>query len=198
MNELLLRRRAAMAKSLPYDAQVEYLESSGTQYIQLSGGEFLTESTRLYLKVSPTSFSGNAEYDYFGVMGNNREPQIAWYNGGWTAGNRGSAIPYVPVIGTTYNIEFSKNFDGSYWIDGYDTGLKRTGSIPQKLFWCRSNYKYSKCRLYNFKASDVNNTTLFDLIPVRVGQTGYMYDKVSGQLFGNAGTGNFILGNDVS
>lgn len=25
---------------------------------------------------------------------------------------------------------------------------------------------------------------------------GYMYDKVSGQLFGNQGTGNFILGAD--
>ena len=35
-----------------------------------------------------------------------------------------------------------------------------------------------------------------DLIPVRVGQVGYMYDKVSRQLFGNSGTGNFILGND--
>jgi hypothetical protein len=33
-------------------------------------------------------------------------------------------------------------------------------------------------------------------IPVRVGTTGYMYDKVSGQLFGNVGTGDFILGAD--
>ena len=33
-------------------------------------------------------------------------------------------------------------------------------------------------------------------IPVRVGQVGYMYDRVSGQLFGNQGTGNFILGED--
>lgn len=36
-----------------------------------------------------------------------------------------------------------------------------------------------------------------DLISVRVGQVGYMYDKVSGQLFGNAGTGTFVLGNKV-
>lgn len=39
---------------------------------------------------------------------------------------------------------------------------------------------------------------ILDLIPVRVGNVGYMYDKVSGQLFGNAGTGDFILGPDVN
>ena len=36
------------------------------------------------------------------------------------------------------------------------------------------------------------------MIPVRVGQVGYMYDKVSRELFGNQGSGNFTLGNDVS
>ena len=33
MNELLLRRRNAVIPSLPYDAEIEYLESNGTQYI---------------------------------------------------------------------------------------------------------------------------------------------------------------------
>ncbi len=37
---------------------------------------------------------------------------------------------------------------------------------------------------------------VFDAIPVRVGQVGYMYDKVSGNLLGNAGSGSFVLGND--
>lgn len=37
-----------------------------------------------------------------------------------------------------------------------------------------------------------------DFIPVRIGTTGYMYDKVSRQLFANAGTGRFVLGNDVA
>jgi hypothetical protein len=50
-------------------------------------------------------------------------------------------------------------------------------------------------RLYYFKIYS-NNGLVRDLIPVRVGQVGYMYDKVSGQLFGNSGTGEFILGAD--
>ena len=39
-------------------------------------------------------------------------------------------------------------------------------------------------------------TVVLDMIPVRVGNVGYMYDKVSRKLFGNAGTGYFILGPD--
>jgi hypothetical protein len=42
----------------------------------------------------------------------------------------------------------------------------------------------------------MNDILVRDFIPVRVGNVGYMYDKVSGQLFGNSGTGNFILGPD--
>lgn len=41
-----------------------------------------------------------------------------------------------------------------------------------------------------------NGTVVCDLIPVRVGQVGYLYDKVSGKLFGNSGTGSLILGPD--
>ena len=43
-----------------------------------------------------------------------------------------------------------------------------------------------------------NNNVVFDLIPVRKNGVGYMYDKVSGTLFGNAGSGAFTYGNDVT
>ena len=51
-------------------------------------------------------------------------------------------------------------------------------------------------RVYYFKVWD-NNTLVCNFIPVRCGTTGYMYDRVSGQLFGNDGTGDFIVGADV-
>ena len=37
---------------------------------------------------------------------------------------------------------------------------------------------------------------LFDLVPVRDNGVGYLYDKVSGELFGNDGSGSFTYGND--
>ena len=55
-----------------------------------------------------------------------------------------------------------------------------------------------KCSLKMYMSSIVlNDVCVRNFIPVRVGNVGYMYDKVSGQLFGNSGTGNFILGPDV-
>jgi hypothetical protein len=41
-----------------------------------------------------------------------------------------------------------------------------------------------------------NNILVQDLVPVRKGNVGYMYDMVSGKIFENAGTGSFILGPD--
>lgn len=50
--------------------------------------------------------------------------------------------------------------------------------------------KIYMCKLY------LDDVKVRDFIPVRKGQVGYMYDKVSGELFGNSGTGDFVLGND--
>lgn len=54
---------------------------------------------------------------------------------------------------------------------------------------------YGGIKLHSAQVKN-GNVLVSDLIPVRVGNVGYMYDRVSGQLFGNAGTGNFILGPD--
>ena len=64
---------------------------------------------------------------------------------------------------------------------------RHNGKVDTRMF--RGKIYYA--RLYN------NNNLIMNLIPVRKGTVGYMYDKVSGQLFGNAGTGNFILGPDI-
>lgn len=52
-------------------------------------------------------------------------------------------------------------------------------------------------RLYSIKIYGIGNVKILDLIPVRVGTVGYMYDRVSGRLFGNQGTGEFVLGSDI-
>lgn len=59
-----------------------------------------------------------------------------------------------------------------------------------------ANLRDYAVQIYYFKVCDENDVLILDLIPVRVGQIGYMYDKVSGTLFGNNGTGSFTLGPD--
>ena len=54
----------------------------------------------------------------------------------------------------------------------------------------------AKIKIYSCGIKDTNGNYRFKGKPVRVGTTGYLYDSVSGNLFGNEGTGDFILGND--
>ena len=69
-------------------------------------------------------------------------------------------------------------------------GIRENGHVAQ----------LSEAKIYELKFT-LNSTTLRDFIPVRLtndnGKSeGVMYDKVSGQLFRNAGTGAFIIGPD--
>ncbi len=52
-------------------------------------------------------------------------------------------------------------------------------------------YKVSYLQIYS------NGALVRDFIPVRKGTVGYLYDRVSGELFGDAGTGAFGYGNDI-
>jgi hypothetical protein len=74
-----------------------------------------------------------------------------------------------------------------------------TAPAPLVLFGLNFNGtlvgSQSKIKLY--AASIYSNGSLVhDYIPVRVGQAGYLYDKVSKTLLGNSGTGSFVLGPD--
>lgn len=58
------------------------------------------------------------------------------------------------------------------------------GNAYTRIYWCK---------IYD------SGVLVRDFVPARVGQVGYMFDKVSGQLFGNANsTGAFGLGSDVT
>ena len=68
------------------------------------------------------------------------------------------------------------------------------------LLWNRANNSLAKTRLVRVVFS-VDNTILGSFIPVRFTNEdgvseGAMYDKVSGQLYRNAGTGAFVIGPD--
>jgi hypothetical protein len=86
----------------------------------------------------------------------------------------------ITVNGSSSSADFNRSItdEAPMYIIGSPAGTGSSG-----------NYYYFK--IYR------NDVLVFDGIPVRIGATGYMYDRVSGQLFGNSGTGNFVLGPDV-
>ena len=94
----------------------------------------------------------------------------------------------------------------SFRIEGYDKyyATAFSATIPIYLFAGSGSAGPSKCRISSFDITDIaTETKLLDIVPVRftneLNQSeGAMYDRVSGQLFRNAGTGAFTIGPDKS
>ena len=183
-----------MMKSLPYDAEVEYLESTGTQLIDTG----YTQSQCPYFSLDVQPLITNVDSSMFGAYTNGYAVQQylgrwRWFDGGWT-------LTDIPVdITRTTNI--TKNANG-WFVDGEITktsgGLE--GSLILALFGKNINGVFradkNPMRVKRLSLFDNNSSLVADFIPVRVGTVGYMYDRVSGQLFGNSGTGAFIIGPD--
>ena len=187
---------------LPYDAEIEYLESSGGDngqyintglYLNTSNFEvgYETLSERLYWGYTS---QGNGGGTWLGIEGTT--VFFGSFANRFTASTINSSnnvIKYASQSGVTANGTFtSKNFS---------LGSNSIANTPLYIFG-RYDFRNSVvdtnavAKLKSFYLKN-NGELVLDMIPVRVGQVGYMYDKVSGQLFGNDGTGSFILGNDV-
>lgn len=200
---LINLRNALMAgKRLPYDAEVEYLESTGTQWID-TGCTLNTDTDVLRIVYQNTStqthkwlwgsYEANAKV---GCSSATVSAPTVWYKGGISmakdaqynsphtlifdangASNDGVALSSFKSIVGTYNLYlYALNLDNL--------------SAPSSYFGYGRIYGYQHRR---------NGVLIRDLIPVRKGQVGYLFDRVSGLMkpFGNAGTGDFVLGPDV-
>lgn len=189
---------------LPYDAEVEYLESTGTQYIDTGVTLNASNAKDFYFKFGISSLWTTEDIIILGSLSDTNHRtyvfltnlnfvRVRWCDGT----NRtlsASAVQLNEIV------EFYCN--GGNWTVKY-TGQNKTMSYsggasystkPLLLFgrYNVDEVQSSPCRFYSARIG-----SNIDLIPVRVGQVGYMYDKVSGTLYGNSGTGSFTLGPDV-
>lgn len=190
---------------LPYDAEIEYLENTSASYIDvgivpddktgIKCVAFGTASDNFMLGLKDTA-NGNTRW----AMANSGNGK--YYYGYGTSGG----VQTIPTNKTAViRLNFLNNKQCNL-VDIDETtpsaqALPTLGFVPQnqiRLFGSSgvsASYTTWKGKIYSVQISQ-DQTIVMDLIPVRVGTTGYMYDKVSGELFGNAGTGDFALGND--
>lgn len=198
--------RGRGGKRKPYDAEIEYLESTGTQYIDTGiVPNFYTDIYHLELaatKVIPYGcFAGVEEKigDSMVVLAILRRSAS---NNFWYVVNKNQATPLMN-LNEKHNVTIALDSLGGCKIDdvtfsigdAYDAPF----SIPLALFafnQVNGSRGNAEARFYRFSVVR-NGEKIIDLIPVRVGNVGYMYDKVSGKLFGNSGTGEFVLGADI-
>lgn len=188
-----------------YDAEVEYLQSSGTQWID--SGVTVLNTTGIEI-VAQKIVANNADSFACGIRKGSRyfNVDVNHYN------NNTNGILYVGFGNSQYNQVFrihlsqfkvAVNVNNSRKVVFNDTtaswNLPNDISVDGNIYVFASNGSSDRWRgrIYYLKIYD-NTTLVRDFIPVRVGSVGYMYDKVSGQLFGNSGTGNFVLGQDVA
>lgn len=187
--------------------QVDYIASSGTQYINL--GVKLKKDQKVITDIEFTELEnqtifgtyGNTEnfVNVFGLSGSN----YFEYRAG---SQQWKSSTTAPVINTKYNIEFNYGatsqylkVDGTNTITGTQTLVNNTSTYNAYLFARRSNdgtpQAYSKIKLYSFKLYDGDNLKL-DLIPCYRNSDNSigLYDLVNNTFLSNSGTGAFTYG----
>lgn len=202
-----MRRRMMMGKGLPYDAEVEWIQNSSKQYIMTgvippfdakveirgmfgfadtsTGRRFLVSDgnwtiTHYCEFNSSNQFGGFEGYIPVSLVGNMMYEASMVINGGKSAQYR------LTMQGESYEASTTK------WT--YRTfGELRLSKLE--------NQYQGTGQIFGEVTILVNDLLVRDMIPVRftneLGQSeGAMYDRVSCNLFGNAGTGQFILGPD--
>lgn len=181
----------------PYDSKIEYLESNGTQYIDL--GMPIQHTDEMYIDAQATANASG------GVYGAYQSSPFCYANitnsGIWLYARYFTASFAVGKVRYEINNDATNLY---YKPKGSATSLSKSISNTNTMnvnfyLFAFNNNGTASCgavKIYSFIVTR-NGELLLDMIPVRVGQVGYMYDKVSGQLFGNSGTGNFIIGNDI-
>jgi len=203
--------------------QIEYLESTGTQYIDTG----VVSQNNLVYDFELVETQENNQKTFFGFKESDT-PDAWWSVPGMNDVNWGSRDNdgywlYVDFANTETRLNLGyPSRNGKYHFDFTDGNAvftnngvvmwssndvgSYTGSRHVFIFWMDSQFQYPTTDIYDRKGIGriyyfqirKNGELLFDGIPVRVGSVGYLYDRVSKRLFGNKGTGNFVLGQDVN
>lgn len=194
-------------KKLPYDAEIEYLENSGTQWIDTNWIPDLTKDLRIECSAGWVRTDRGMLISAWSQQtkdGNNLSVELFSSKVLRTyAGQRDVVLSRnIEKLNVLYPIEITYTASNGLCtmnIDNntYSGNVSQIGRILNTQSAVLGNDQSHRFPYGMFGEIKVYNPNLvIDFIPVRIGTTGYMYDKVSKQLFDNSGTGEFILGPD--
>lgn len=200
-------------KRLPFDAEVEYLESTGTQWIEIGmtfDATCVLDMTFQFTKFVNTATchgqTGQAATDTIPArfaFGKGAASWNDWYCGIGDKNLRtGTALDLAVhrfvvdapddkfvIDDTTYNVgwtsfDLPSNPNSAMLCNRarVDSATLDTSGVYGKLYCCK---------IWQ------NGVLVHNFIPVRKGNVGYLYDRVTRKLFGSAGTGDFVPGQDV-
>ena len=195
---MMFTRPVEVEPPLPYDAQVEYLESSGTQYIDtgivVANGEIITLTFQT-VGTQNTAYFGSRTSGTAGkcVIGSGTKSTIIY-----AALGKANNTKLINFDQNKHTIVLNTS-TGTASIDGgsfVSVGTYSKNNLNALLFAC--NQAGTPSLISSIKIYSVSIGDRASFIPVRKNGVGYMYDTVSGELLGNSGTGTFTYGNDVT
>ena len=214
MNLGLMKRRAAQ-KSLPYDAEILFLESFSGQYIDtgviINSGDYSFIADGMILdfnsSIATVRWTASPTYCSYGLYVGSRDAIVAYY-GNYQNLNYNNTIVFSKYKNKRKIYRFGENqkftiedlngtINESIPVPFDNTLQNNTYSLRLFSFFTQGNQtiSQSKVRLYSFILKK-GNKVIQDLIPVRKGNVCYMYDKVSDRLFADKSGVGFILGPD--
>lgn len=191
----------------PYDAEIEYLQGDKTAFID-SGFVPGVDSVLEIDYMIPSNY-GSASWDTIADV--NPDDNTSRGMGIRLSGSYISTVNLFCFNSAYSQGNISSTTDQRHHavvkqnVVQLDETTKTISSVSyantHSIYLFAENYNGTSrrkcaCRIYSCRLYD-GQTLMRDFVPVRVGQVGYMFDRVSGQLFGNAGTGSFVLGPDV-
>ena len=171
--------------------QLEYIESTGTQYIDT--GVLPNSTTAVDISVMFNTIVADSSIPLgsrsTGLSSTSPDQfYVSASTGGGIICRSGTNISTLiqnPSVNTRYNLSASNSYataDGTYTLTLF--GFNNKGTIDNKF-----SQKIYSCKIYD------NGVLVRDFIPIK-DDTGHgaMYDKVTQQIFYNSGTGDFICG----
>lgn len=193
------------SSGLPSEYQeVEYLESSGTQYIDT--GIVPSEVDNIYIKFRNTTTNegyligaaDRSRYNYIGIHN-----AFSGYGENWGSASQFSSFGVPADTSNIHTISVDLTAEPKFYFDGelkatqsaYSTSSTLTLKINENVY---GSSKRCSARYYSVKFSK-NGYLICDYIPARRNSDNVlgMFDLVSQTFFTNQGTGDFTAGRDV-
>lgn len=198
MGTLLNRRRYMGGVSeppLPQGAiKVAYLESTGTQYINT--GIKVDENSTVRVIIGgffSSSYNGRSAFgNYVYRATNNFYLTMSRSYLTFVASNLSINMGHASSYPSTNTIEISK--DGIS-INNHTYSYSPDSFISNDIYLFGIQNVRCSCQIGNVYIN--NGVDCIDYIPCRIGQVGYMYDKISETFIGSASSDDFVPGPDI-
>ena len=195
------RTAAWSGKRLPYDAEVEWIQGDNSSWIDLGTSLYDVNNIRVYFETANESHSNNpmifggarfSGYNFILTMQNNG------YIRYWGAGSGIAVCSDREVAEYEFNLT-RKNSSTGVAI-GYKDGVETYRNDSEEITYSGAGSLFLFSVAGGLRASAIKmkelNINGEQYIPVRVGSVGCLYNKESGQMFLNSGTGAFVIGPD--